>query len=105
MKVTNKARMAIVAVTAATLLGATALSAPAAETAAQIARTGLAELAKGVYSTGPNGEKAAAASSLTFTKAELAKLKGMKATAAIAFHLTSDWTSGQQAGLKKRFAE
>lgn len=97
--------MAIVAVTAATLLGATALSAPAAETAAQIARTGLAELAKGVYSTGPNGEKAAAASSLTFTKDELAKLKGMKATAAIAFHLTSDWTSGQQAGLKKRFAE
>jgi len=105
MKATNKARMAIVAVTAATLLGATTVSAPAAETAAQIARTGLAELAKGVYSTGPNGEKATAASSLTFTKAELTKLKGMKATAAIAFHLTSDWTSGQQAGLKKRFTE
>ncbi|NCW93375.1 MAG: sugar ABC transporter substrate-binding protein, partial [Actinobacteria bacterium] len=81
------------------------MSATGAESAASIAKAGLAELAKGVYSTGPNGEQATAASSLTFTQDELAKLKKMNATAAISFHLTSDWTSGQQAGLTKRFKQ
>ena len=77
----------------------------AAQTASQIAKAGLAELASGkVYSTGPNGETAASPESLTFTPDELTKLKAMNATAAIAFHLASDWTSGQLAGLKKEFA-
>jgi ribose transport system substrate-binding protein len=104
MKASIKSKVVLAALTAA-LLGASTLSAVAADSAASVAQKGLAELAKGVYSTGPNGEKAAAASSLKFTAGELAKLKAMNATAAISFHLTSDWTSGQQAGLTKRFAE
>ena len=104
MKKSNKSKVLLAGLTAA-LLGVSTISASSAETAAAVAQKGLAALAKGVYSTGPNGEKAAAASSLTFTPAELTKLKGMNATAAIAFHLTSDWTSGQQAGLTKRFGE
>ena len=104
MKVSIKSKVVLAGLTAA-LLGASTLSAVAADSAATVAQKGLAELAKGVYSTGPNGETAAAASSLKFTAAELTKLKGMNATAAISFHLTSDWTSGQQAGLTKRFAE
>ena len=104
MKTRLSSKVVLSALTAA-LLGLSTMSATGAESAASIAKAGLAELAKGVYSTGPNGEQAAAASSLTFTKDELAKLKKMKATAAIAFHLTSDWTSGQQAGLTKRFKQ
>ena len=104
MKASNKSKVVLAALTAA-LLGVSTISAVGAESAVSIAKKGLAELAKGVYSTGPNGETAAPAASLTFTSAELAKLKGMNATAAIAFHLTSDWTSGQQAGLTKRFGE
>ena len=83
-----------------------AVNANAASTtsATAIANKGLADLASGkVYSTGPNGETAASPSSLTFTANELAKIKAMKATAAISFHLTSDWTSGQQAGLTAEF--
>jgi len=104
MKTKISSKVVLSALTAA-LLGVSTMSATGAESAAAIAKAGLAELAKGVYSTGPNGEKATAASSLTFTKEELTKLKAMKATAAISFHLTSDWTSGQQAGLAKRFKE
>jgi ribose transport system substrate-binding protein len=104
MKASIKSKIVLAGLTAA-LLGASTLSAVGAESAASVAQKGLAALAKGVYSTGPNGEKAAAASSLKFTAAELKKLKGMNATAAISFHLTSDWTSGQQAGLTKRFGE
>ena len=104
MKASIKSKVVLAGLTAA-LLGASTLSAAGADSAASIAQKGLAELAKGVYSTGPNGEKAAAASSLKFTADELKKLKAMNATAAISFHLTSDWTSGQQAGLTKRFGE
>lgn len=104
MKTRLSSKVVLSALTAA-LLGLSTMSATGAESAASIAKAGLAELAKGVYSTGPNGEQATAASSLTFTKDELAKLKKMNATAAIAFHLTSDWTSGQQAGLTKRFKQ
>lgn len=77
----------------------------AGQTPAQIAKAGLAELASGkVFSKGPNGEIPGSALSLTFTEAELAKLKTLKATAAIAMHLSSDWSNGQLAGLKKEFA-
>jgi len=104
MKTRLSSKVVLSALTAA-LLGLSTMSATGAESAASIAKAGLAELAKGVYSTGPNGEQATAASSLTFTQDELAKLKKMNATAAISFHLTSDWTSGQQAGLTKRFKQ
>jgi len=75
MKVSIKSKVVLAGLTAA-LLGASTLSAVAAESAASVAQKGLAELAKGVYSTGPNGETAAAASSLKFTAAELKKAKG-----------------------------
>jgi len=97
----------VLAASAAVLLaaiGTVNANAAATQSATQIANQGLADLASGkVFSTGPNGETAASPSSLTFTSAELAQLKSMKATAAIAFHLTSDWTSGQQAGLTAEF--
>jgi ribose transport system substrate-binding protein len=99
----TKKVMVVSAVLAVSLI-ATVSPVSAGQTAAQIAKAGLAELASGkVYSTGPAGETAASAESLTFTDAELAKIKALKATAAIALHLTSDWTSGQLAGLKKEF--
>jgi ribose transport system substrate-binding protein len=105
MKSIQKTRIVVTVLTATLALGGTAVSASAGQTAAQIANAGLKELASKVYATGPNGEKASAASSLTFTAGELAKLKNMNATAAIALHLTSDWTSGQSAGLTKRFGQ
>ena len=74
MKASNKSKVVLAALTAA-LLGVSTISAVGAESAASIAKKGLAELAKGVYSTGPNGETAAPAASLTFTSADLAKLK------------------------------
>ena len=67
MKKSNKSKVLLAGITAA-LLGVSTFSAVAAESAASIAQKGLAALAKGVYSTGPNGEKATAASSLTFTQ-------------------------------------
>lgn len=49
-----------------------------------------------VLSTGPHGEKAASASSITLTSSELAKVKGMHATAAIALHYGgNDWSTAQ----------
>ncbi len=71
MKAKLSTKVVLSGITAA-LLGLSTMSAVAADSAATIAKNGLAELAKGVYSTGPNGEKAAAASSLTFSKDELA---------------------------------
>jgi ribose transport system substrate-binding protein len=57
-----------------------------------------------VLSTGPHGEKAAAASSVTLTASEIAKVKGMHATAAIALHYGgNDWSTAQVAGLKHEF--
>ncbi len=102
--ITSKKKALVVSAVLAVSLIASVSPVSAGQTAAQIAKVGLAELASGkVYSTGPAGESAASAESLTFTEAELAKVKALKATAAIALHLTSDWTSGQLAGLKKEF--
>ena len=66
----------------------------------------LAKLGSKVYSTGPNGEQPASASSVTLTPAEIAKVKAMKATAAIVLHYGgNDWSNAQVDGLKARFAE
>ena len=105
MKSSVKKALAVTVAVTVTALVTTTSAAFGAQSASQIADAGLKALATKVYATGPNGEAAAAASSLKFTPAELVKLKGMKATAAIALHLTSDWTSGQLAGLTKRFNE
>lgn len=52
----NKSKVMLAGLTAA-LLGVSTLSSSAADSAAAVAQKGLADLAKGVYSTGPNGEK------------------------------------------------
>ena len=68
--------------------------------------TALAQLGSKVYSTGPNGEQPASASSVTLTPAEIAKVKAMKATAAIVLHYGgNDWSNAQVDGLKARFTE
>lgn len=64
----------------------------------------LAELQKTVLSKGPHGEAPAPASSVTLSDAELAKVKAMKATAAIVMHYGgNDWSQAQINGLKHEF--
>ena len=58
-----------------------------------------------VYSTGPNGEKPTSASEVKLSADELAKVKGMNATAAIVLHYAgNDWSTAQVDGLKSQFA-
>ena len=65
----------------------------------------LAELAGKVLSLGPNGEHPEPASSVTLSDAELEKIKGMHATAAICMHYAgNDWSQAQIDGLKTQFA-
>ena len=102
--ISTKKKVLVVVAAAVVVLATSTSAVSAADSAASIASKGLSDLASGkVFSTGPNGEISGAPGKLKFTTGELAKLKGMKATAAIAFHLTSDWTSGQLAGLTKEF--
>jgi ribose transport system substrate-binding protein len=57
-----------------------------------------------VLSTGPHGEKAAAASTVQLTSAQLAEVRGMHATAAIALHYGgNDWSTAQVSGLRHEF--
>jgi ribose transport system substrate-binding protein len=57
-----------------------------------------------IKSTGPNGEKATPASSLTLTDEEIAKLNAGNYSAAISFHYAgNDWSSAQQKGLEDTF--
>jgi ribose transport system substrate-binding protein len=66
----------------------------------------LAELQNSVLSKGPNGEDPAPASSISLTDEELARIKEMKATAAIVMHYGgNDWSRAQVAGLKDQFAK
>jgi len=66
----------------------------------------LAELQKTVLSKGPNGETPASAASIKLTDEELAKIKDMKATAAIVMHYGgNDWSRAQVAGLKDQFGK
>ena len=65
----------------------------------------LAALAGKVMSTGPNGEAPSPASVVTLSDDELAKVKGMHATAAIVLHYGgNDWSRAQADGLKAEFA-
>ncbi len=64
----------------------------------------LADVGKNVMSLGPNGEKPEAASTVTLTDEELAKIKGMNAKAAIVMHYAgNDWSQAQIEGLKAQF--
>jgi ribose transport system substrate-binding protein len=66
----------------------------------------LKSLADQVMSTGPNGEKPSAASSVKLSDDELAKIKGMHPTAAIVMHYGgNDWSQAQIAGLKDQFGK
>ncbi len=91
--------------TAAPAAGAPATSAPAAGgAAAGDASAALKELETKVYSTGPNGEPPTSASEVKLSDDELAKIKAMKATAAIVLHYGgNDWSVAQLAGLKAQF--
>ena len=65
----------------------------------------LAALNGKVLSTGPNGETPSPASVVTLSDDELAKVKGMHATAAIVLHYGgNDWSRAQVEGLKAEFA-
>lgn len=64
----------------------------------------LTEIGKNVMSLGPNGEKPAAASTITLSEEELAKIKAMNAKAAIVMHYAgNDWSQAQIDGLKTQF--
>jgi ribose transport system substrate-binding protein len=68
-------------------------------------KAALAELQKSVLSRGPAGETPESASSVSLTDQELAKIKGMKAKAAIVMHYGgNDWSQAQIEGLKTQFA-
>jgi ribose transport system substrate-binding protein len=70
------------------------------------AQKSLDELTTTVLSKGPNGEDPSSADDLKLTDAELAKIKGMGATAAIVMHYGgNDWSTAQVDGLKNRFGE
>ena len=65
----------------------------------------LKELATKVLSLGPNGEQPTAASEVKLSDEEIAKIKAMKATAAIVFHYGgNDWSQAQLKALKAEFA-
>lgn len=65
----------------------------------------LAALAGKVMSTGPNGEAPSPASAVMLSDDEIAKVKGMHATAAIVLHYGgNDWSRAQVEGLKAEFA-
>jgi len=65
----------------------------------------LAKLQETVLSKGPSGEDPSPASSVTLSDEELAKIKGMNATAAIVMHYGgNDWSRAQINGLQTEFA-
>jgi ribose transport system substrate-binding protein len=66
----------------------------------------LKQLETKVYSTGPNGEQPSSAADVKLSDDELAKVKGMNATAAIVLHYAgNDWSTAQVDGLKSQFAK
>jgi ribose transport system substrate-binding protein len=85
-------------------MAALALRASAARAAADPAAA-LAALAREVQSRGPNGEAPSPASDVSLTPDEAAKVKAMKARAAIVMHYSgNDWSQAQIAGLRSEFA-
>jgi ribose transport system substrate-binding protein len=80
--------------------------APIGAAHAQDADAELAALAGKVLSQGPNGETPQPASAVTLSDEEIAKVKAMKATAAIVLHYGgNDWSRAQVDGLKAQFTE
>lgn len=96
----------VLAVTGCTAAGGGASRAPDADPAVvEKVDAALADLQGKVLSTGPNGEKPAPASSADLSDAQVAQVKALGATAAIAMHYAGDdWSVAQIAGLKSEFA-
>jgi ribose transport system substrate-binding protein len=66
----------------------------------------LAEIEQKPLSKGPHGEDPVSANAVSLTAEELAKIKGLKAKAAIVLHYAGqDWSQAQVAGLKAQFAK
>ena len=108
MKTTVK--LATVAVVAAFILSGCATSggtaAPTSDNSAIMAKidAGLAALKTKVLSKGPSGEEPADAKTADLSDAEVAQVKALHLTAAIAMHYGgNDWSTAQIAGLKSEF--
>ena len=100
--------LAIAMLAAATLAGCyipgQTTTAPPDQAAAEKADQALKELEGKVLSKGPNGEEPSPATSAELTPEQLAKIKDMKATAAIVMHYAgNDWSTAQIAGLRSEF--
>jgi ribose transport system substrate-binding protein len=65
----------------------------------------LQALSSTVFATGPFGEAPAAPSDISLTDDEIAQVKALNATAAIAMHIQGDWTKAQLDGLTKTFGD
>ena len=109
MKTTVK--LATVAMAAALLLSGCATSgattAAKSDDSAVMAKidAGLAALSSKVLSKGPNDEEPSLASAADLSDSEVAKVKALHLTAAIAMHYGgNDWSTAQIAGLKSEFA-
>ncbi|RNE67347.1 substrate-binding domain-containing protein [Cryobacterium tepidiphilum] len=111
-----KRNLALIAATGAVLIAVSGCSsagssdsqaAASANPAVQKAEKALADIVSGkVLSKGPHGETAAPASSADMTEEEIAKVKALNATAAIAMHYGgNDWATAQIAGLKSEFGK
>lgn len=103
MRVLNQLRGGVCVAVVATLASATGAYAGdcKADTDAKIAA-----IKGNVRETDPNGVKPAAPSAVELTAEDIAKVKGMNLTAAIAMHETADgWAQAQLAGLKDQFGK
>lgn len=66
----------------------------------------LKQLTTKVFSKGPAGETATPAAQIKLTPAEIAKVRGLNATAAIVLHYGgNDWSNAQVDGLRTQFAK
>jgi ribose transport system substrate-binding protein len=96
----------LVAATALTGCGSSAERGAMPDRGYPPAQAALAAMKGKVLATGPNGEQAVPASSITLTPGEIEQVKDKKATAAIVMHYTGDgWTDAQVAGLRQQFGE
>lgn len=89
----------------AAALGAGGLLVLGGTARAEDAAAALAAMKGHVFSTGPHGERPASPAVVVLSADELAKIKAMKATAAICMHYGgNDWSRAQIAGLKHQFS-
>ncbi len=102
-------RVAPLALLAATLAACSSGAPKAASTTSEVSTKAdqmLAQLNTEVLAKGPHGEAPSPASSVNLTDADVARVKALGVTAAIAMHYGgNDWATAQEAGLKARFAE